>query len=204
MKKTQIRQEVKKSVQENGHAPGMLRKILKRAVIVLREKIQARKMPKVKTVTVDMKEFMQIQEVYQSLCNIQKSLKSIDTQIKKKQNRLDQLTGLAGMFKGSEKQKLINEISALMAKRERQCDQLKRTVKKSGYRNVDAFMKAFHEAEKLVEEYKKLEKSKIEPEKKVQKKKSIHERLKQTNAEAKERNTTEMKRPKRQARGVEL
>ncbi len=188
VKKIQIQQKVKKSVQEHGQAPGILRKILANAVAKLREKIQIRELPKVKTVKVDMEEFMQMQKVYQSLCSIQKSLKSIDSQIKKKQNRLDQLTGLAGVFKGSEKRKLMNEISSLMEKRDSQSNHLKKTVKKSGYRNVDAFMKAYHKAEQLVSEYKKLEKSKMETEKKMQKKKkSIHDRLKKANAEAKER-----------------
>ena len=89
--------------------------------------------------------------------NIQKSIRGIDAQIQKMQNRLNELTGLAGTFRLKEKKELMNTISTLISERTKQGSLLKETVTKAGYRSVDSFMRAFNKSQMLVEEYLKMQ-----------------------------------------------
>lgn len=157
VKKENISLPVKESIQKEGQKPGLLRQVLKKAVDVLREKIRSVIAPEKTELEVDMEVFRQMQNVRRKLLNIQKSIREIDVQIQKKQNRLEELTGLSGTFRLKEKKELMNSISDLISKRTKQSSLLKETVTKAGYRSVDSFMKAFNKSHAIIEEYLKMQ-----------------------------------------------
>ena len=153
VKKENISLPVKESIQKEGQKPGLLRQVLKKAVVVLREKIRSVIAPEKPELKVDMEVFGQMQNVRRKLLNIQRSIREIDVQIQKKQNRLDELTGLSGTFRLREKKELMNSISSLISERTKQSSLLKETVTKAGYRSVDSFMRAFNKSHAIIEEY---------------------------------------------------
>ncbi len=197
VKKENISLPVKESIQKKGQKPGLLRQILKKAVAVLAEKIRAVVSPERPELKVDMEVFRQMQNVRRKLLNIQKSIRGIDAQIQKKQNRLDELTGLSGTFRLKEKKELMNSISALISERTKQSSLLKETVTKAGYRSVDSFMRAFNKSQMLVEEYLKMqggiENKDTSSLQMQQKKQSVLDKLHQYDKEAK-RNKSSCKR----------
>lgn len=157
VKKENISLPVKESIQKEGQKLGLLRQVLKKAVDVLREKIRSVIAPEKTELEVDMEVFRQMQNVRRKLLNIQKSIREIDVQTQKKQNRLEELTGLSGTFRLKEKKELMNSISDLISKRTKQSSLLKETVTKAGYRSVDSFMKAFNKSHAIIEEYLKMQ-----------------------------------------------
>ena len=153
MKKEVINIPVKESIQQHGQMPGLLRQILSKAVKLLLDRIRAFQMPSKKELKIDMDVFQEMQTVKKKLDGIQKEIQGMDVLIRKKQNRLDSITGIAGAFKLKEKKQLMNEISELLAKRKVKSELLHKTVSGAGYRSVDSFMKAFNKSHALVEEY---------------------------------------------------
>ena len=106
VKKENISLPVKESIQKEGQKPGLLRQILKKAIAVLTGKIRAVVASEKPELKVDMEVFRQMQNVRRKLLNIQKSIRGIDAQIQKMQNRLNELTGLAGTFRLKEKKRV--------------------------------------------------------------------------------------------------
>ena len=189
VKKENISLPVKESIQKEGQKPGLLRQVLKKAVAVLREKIRAVVAPEKPELKVDMEVFRQMQNVRRKLLNIQKSIRGIDAQIQKMQNRLNELTGLSGTFRLKEKKELMNSISALISERTEKSSLLKETVTKAGYRSVDSFMRAFNKSHAIVEEYLKtqgeIENKDTSSVQMQQKKQSVLDKLHQYDVEAK-------------------
>ncbi len=157
VKKENISLPVKESIQKEGQKPGLLREVLKKAVAVLREKIRSVIAPEKPELKVDMEVFRQMQNVRRKLLNIQKTIRELDVQIQKKQNRLDELTGLSVTFRLKEKKELMNSISDLISERTKQSSLLKETVTKAGYRSVNSFMRAFNKSHAIIEEYLKMQ-----------------------------------------------
>lgn len=180
---------IKESIQREGQKPGLLRQILKKAVAVLREKIRAVVAPEKPELKVDMEVFRQMQNVRRKLLNIQKSMRGIDAQIREKQKRLDELTGISGTFRLKEKKELMNSISDLISERTKQSSLLKETVTKVGYRSVESFMRAFNRSHAIVEEYLKMqngiENQDVSIQQMQQKRKSVLDKLHKCNEEAK-------------------
>lgn len=197
VKKENISLPVKESIQKEGQKPGLLRQILKKAIAVLTGKIRAVVASEKPELKVDMEVFRQMQNVRRKLLNIQKSIRGIDAQIQKMQNRLNELTGLAGTFRLKEKKELMNTISTLISERTKQGSLLKETVTKAGYRSVDSFMRAFNKSQMLVEEYLKMqdgvENKDASSLQMQQKKQSVLDKLHQYDEEAK-RNKSSCKR----------
>lgn len=188
-KQENISLPVKESIQEEGHKPGLLRQILKRAIEILKDKIRTFKEPVKPELKVDMEVFKQMQGIRKKLFGIQKSIRRIDAEIQEKQNRLDELTGLSGAFRLKEKKELMNFISNLIEKRSEQSSLLKETVTKAGYRSVDSFMRAFNKSHALVEAYLKsqgnAEYKNTGSKQMLQEKQSVLEKLHQYDNEAK-------------------
>lgn len=188
-KQESISLSVKESIQEEGHKPGLLRQILKRAIEILKDKIRTFKEPVKPELKVDMEVFKQMQGIRKKLFGIQKSIRRIDAEIQEKQNRLDELTGLSGAFRLKKKKELMNSISDLIEKRSKQSSLLKETVTKAGYRSVDSFMRVFNKSHALVEAYLKsqggAEYKNTGSKQMLQEKQSVLEKLHQYDNEAK-------------------
>lgn len=197
VKKENISLPVKESIQREGQKPGLLRQVLKKAVAVLREKIRSVIAPEKPELKVDMEVFRQMQNVRRELLKIQKAIREIDVQIQKKQNRLDELTGLSGTFRLKEKKQLMNAISDLTSERTKQSSLMKEIVTKAGYRSVDSFMRAFNKSRAIIEEYLKTQSGTgnqyVSTLQMKQKKQSVLDKLHQYNEEAK-RNKSSCKR----------
>lgn len=208
VKKENISLPVKESIQKEGQKPGLLRQILKKAIVVLAEKIRAVVVQEKPELKVDMEVFRQMQNVRRKLLNIQKSIRGIDAQIQKKQKRLDELTGLSGTFRLKEKKELMNSISALISERTEQSSLLKETVTKAGYRSVDSFTRAFNKSQMLVEKYLKMQgriENKDTSSKQMQEKKqSVLEKLQKYDQEAKRSNSFSKRRKTVPKKGMEI
>lgn len=187
-KRDNISLPVKESIQKEGKKPGLFHQIVKKAVAMLRDKIRVTVVPVKPELKVDVEVFRQMQAVRKKLFAIMKSVRDIDAQIKDKQKRLDDLTGISGAFKRKEKTELMNSISALVTERTKQSNLLKETVTGSGYRSVDSFMKAYNKSHALVEEYLRFQ-SDIKgtyPAQTQQTKQSVLDKLHQYDKEAKQ------------------
>lgn len=208
VKKENISLAVKESIQKEGQKPGLLRQVLKKAVAVLREKIHSVIAPEKPELKVDMEVFRQMQNVRRKLLNIQKSIREIDVLIQKKQNRLDELTGLSGTFRLKEKKELMNSISDLISERTRQSSLLKETVTKAGYRSVGSFMRAFNKSHAIIEEYLKtqggIENKDSNALQMQQKKQSVLDKLHQYDEEAKRNKSSCKRRETVPKKGMEI
>ena len=139
---------------------------------------------------------------------ILKTIRGIDEQIQQKQKRLDELTGISGMFRLKEKKELMNSISNLISERTKQSSLLKETVTKAGYRSVDSFMRAFNKSQMLVEEYLKtqdgIENVNKSSQQTQQKKQSELDKLHQYDEEAKRSKSSCKRRENVTKKGMEV
>ena len=75
------------------------------------------------------------------------SVDGIEKQIRRKQEKLESLQGLGGVFRLKLKAALMNEITGLLEERRKQQELLDGTVTKAGYWNVASFLKAYEKEE---------------------------------------------------------
>ena len=208
IKRDNISQSVKESIQTEGRKPGLLRLILKKAVAILLEKIQACRVPEKPELNLDMRVFRQMQNVRKQLYGIQKRIRGIDAQIQEKKQELDALTGLFGAFRLKEKKELMNAISNLITERAKQSSLLKETVSKAGYRSVDSFMRAFNRSHAVVEEYLKAQKDVENRNNSLQQisqeKQSVLEKLHKYDEEAKRSSSSSKRRKNELKNSIEM
>ena len=150
LKKAQIQEAVKESVNENGNRPDLLQDIIQQAITALSYLIQSIKMPKRKKLNVDIEEYKRMQAVKEKLDQVMVEIKKIDRRIEAKQSYSEKLTRVIDRGK---KIKTIKEIAALLVVRSDKQSELNLIVKKAGYKDVAKFMKAYNKSTKLMEEY---------------------------------------------------
>ena len=96
--------------------------------------------------------------VRKELYRITGRIDGIEKQIRRKQEKLESLQGLGGVFRLKLKAALMNEITVLLEERRKQQELLDGTVTKAGYWNVASFLKAYEKAKKAVTEYREYKK----------------------------------------------
>ena len=154
-KQSLVLEPVRDSIRREGRRPEKYRDLIRTAVSTLLGTIRTMTVRKEEIPQVDFRRFNEMIKVRKELYQITGSIDRIEKQIRRKQEKLDALQGLGGVFRLRLKKELMNEITGLLEERRLQQKLLDDTVTGSGYRNVASFLKAYEKAKKDVTEYKR-------------------------------------------------
>ena len=157
-KKDLVISQVRDSIRKDGYHAERFRTVVKNAVAILLEQVRSITAKKEKTPKVDFRKFNEMVAVRKELYRITGRIDSIEKQIRRKQEKLESLQGLGGIFRLKLKASLLKEVTDLMEERSKQQALLDETVTKAGYWNVASFMKAYEKAKKAVTEYREYKK----------------------------------------------
>ena len=151
IKRKEIVDKVALSVAKNGRQPGLLRIILTAAVRFLTEYVRKIQMPPKPKLKIDIEEFRQMQTVKEKL---DKQISLIrHTEYVELPKLEENLQDIKGLFKGKEKKAAQDKIDQCKKRLSGQKDQLKKTVRESGYVTVKSFMENYDRAYGIVAEY---------------------------------------------------
>ena len=157
-KKELVIRPVRDSIRKDGYHAERFRTVVRSAVAILMEQVRTITVKKEKIPKVDFRKFNEMIAVRKELYRITGRIDSIEKQIRRRQEKLDSLQGLAGVFRLKLKTAMMNEITDLMEERRKQQALLDETVIRAGYWNVASFLKAYEKAKKAVAEYREYKK----------------------------------------------
>ena len=150
VKKEQVGQETKRSINQNGWLPGMFRLILRRGIDRLKDMIRNLILPPKPEPKVDIREYDSMVKLYKEISYEAGVASGFDYRIRDLERKLEQTKGL---FKGNERKAIQDEISATVAEKVKHEKRINTVVKQVGYPNVQSFITTFRQAEKLVQKY---------------------------------------------------
>ena len=157
-KKELVIRPVRDSIRKDGYHAERFRTVVRSAVAILMEQVRTITVKKEKIPKVDFRKFNEMIAVRKELYRITGRIDNIEKQIRRRQEKLDSLQGLAGVFRLKLKTAMMNEITDLMEERRKQQALLDETVIRAGYWNVASFLKAYEKAKKAVAEYREYKK----------------------------------------------
>ncbi len=197
VKRTEIHEKTSQSIKSKGWLPNLFRSIVSKAKDFLQNLIREHDMPPKPVLEIDMAEFRTMQKLMIKAQDKAKEIRHLQDTVLPKLK--EQLTDTKGIFKGKERKALTEQIQRIENEIAEKLDKLPDVLKEDGYPDVQAFMATYHKAEAVVENYNRelaeWERTVGEnrrPAKKEQAKQpereSILKRLRQLQAEGKQRN----------------
>ena len=150
VKRKQIGQKAKESVNEKGWLPGLFRGIVYKAVDRMKDLVRALAVPPRPIPKVDLKEYDSMVKLYKNIAREAGIVNGLNIKIHDLEKELDRTKGL---FKGAERKRIQNQIDSIVSDRKRHERSIDSRTRKAGYPNVQTFLKTYKKAEKLVREY---------------------------------------------------
>jgi len=198
VKKEEISQKVWKSIKEQGKMPGLFRRIVLMAKKILEHIIQKFKMPLKPQLTVDIREFREMQHIHAQLVQSKAILQVEQEELPKLKY---QLTQVGGIFKKRERKVIESRIDDAETRLKNMQGYLGMIVSKAGYKSVQGFREVYRRTEAAVYQYQqelqswKEQTGTMRPEKE-----SIHQQIKRYQEEGKIKRQRPMKSKSRGAR----
>ena len=186
VKKEEIQEKTSESIKQNGWLPKLFRSIVSKAKELLRDMIRTQQLPPKPVLSVDMDEYRVMQKLM---------IKVQDVELPKLQSQLAETKGL---FKGKERKALEQKIQQTEKTISAKLDAIPTILQDDGYLDAEVFIVAFKKATEIVEQYRRdlsdwehKVKSNQAPDRQSPppEKQSVRNRLKQLQAESKQRRT---------------
>lgn len=185
VKRAYINEPVKQSILDNGKKPGVLQRIIRKAINMLSESIQSINRVKEPALFVDLEEF--------------KEMKTIKKELDQNQQRIDKLTKqldelqkeISTLYAPWKKNKNLKEQATTFNRIQDLQREHGAIVKDKGYRNVQSFMKAYRQSVADIKQYQEEMKAYRKQNGKGipdNEKSSIHDKLTQYKEQAKQLN----------------
>jgi len=152
VKKEEISQKVWKSIKEQGKKPGLFQGIVLRAKKILEYVIEKFKIPPKPQMTVDIREFREMQYTHEQLIQQSRAIRRIEQE--ELPELKHQLTQLGGIFKKKERKMVESKIADKEVQLENMRNHLGGILSKTGYKNGQDFMDVYRRSEAAVYQYK--------------------------------------------------
>ena len=150
VKKEQIGQETKRSINENGWLPGLFRIIIGKAIDRLKDMVRSLMFPPKPVLQVDIREYDSMAKLYKVISYEAGIVSGFDHRIRELERNLEQTRGL---FKGNDRKTIQGRRSKATAEKVKHEKRIETAVRQAGYPDVQTFMRTFRNAERLVYEY---------------------------------------------------
>ena len=197
VKRTEIHEKAIQSIKSTGWLPNLFRSIVNKAKDFLQNLIREHDMPPRPVLEIDMAEFRTMQKLMIKAQDKAKEIRHLQDTVLPKLKQ--QLADTKGIFKGKERKTLTEQIQRTEKEIAEKLDKLPDVLKEDGYPDVQAFMATYRKAEAVVEQYnhdlavwERQIRKKQKPDQKEQAKpperESVLKRLRQLQAEGKQRN----------------
>lgn len=213
VKQTEIHDKASQSIKSKGWLPNLFRGIVTKAKDFLQNLIQEKDMPPKPTLDINMAEFRTMQKLMIKAQDKAKEIRHLQDTVLPKLKQ--QLADTKGIFKGTERKALTEQIQRAEKEIAEKLDKLPDVLKEDGYPDVQAFMATYRKAEAVVEQYNRglaawerevrenrrpAEKERLTP----PEKKSIRDQLRRLQAESRQRSQPKRKSHDRESRAVPL
>lgn len=196
VKKEEIQKKTSESIKQNGWLPKLFRSIVSKAKELLRDMIRTQQLPPKPVLSVDMDEYRVMQKLMIKMQDKAAVIRRLqDVELPKLQSQLAETKGL---FKGRECKALEQKIQQTKKTIAAKLDAIPTILQGDGYPDTQVFIAAFKKATEIVEQYRRdlsdwerKVKSNQAPDKQSlpPEKKSVRNRLRQLQAESKQRRT---------------
>lgn len=196
VKKEEIQEKTSESIKQNGWLPKLFRSIVSKAKEILRDMIRTQQLPSKPVLSVDMDKYRVMQKLMIKVQDEAAAIRRLqDVELPKLQS---QLTETKGLFKGKERKALEQKIQQTEKTITAKLDAIPTILQNDGYPDAEVFIAAFKKATEIVEQYhrdlsdwERKVKSNQAPDKQSSppEKKSVRNRLRQLQAESKQRRT---------------
>ena len=197
VKQTEIHEKASQSIKSKGWLPGLFRSIVSKAKDFLQNLIREHDMPPKPVLEIDMAEFRTMQKLMIKAQDKAKEIRHLQDTVLPKLKQ--QLAETKGIFKGKERKALTEQIQRTEKEIAEKLDKLPDVLKEDGYPDVQAFMATYRKAEAVVEQHnrdlaawerqvREKQKPSQNEQTKPPKRESVLKRLRQLQAEGRERN----------------
>ena len=197
VKQTEIHEKASQSIKSKGWLPGLFRSIVNKAKDFLQNLIREHDMPPKPVLEIDMAEFRTMQKLMIKAQDKAKEIRHLQDTVLPKLKQ--QLADTKGIFKGKERKALTEQIQRTEKEIAEKLDKLPDVLKEDGYPDVQAFMATYRKAEAVVEQHnrdlaawerqvREKQKPSQNEQTKPPKRESVLKRLRQLQAEGRERN----------------
>ena len=186
VKKEEITNKVKASIEQNGNRPGLFRRIVEQAIIHLNKIIEKWKAPVKPVMKFDIKAFNKLEAIRAKLDNEVEKIRIIEKQVIPELER--QLKNVSGWSKRKKRDEIEGKIKEQKTKLRTLKQSLESIVQSEGYEDISEFVKVYNKsASEMLEYNKEMEKYKKHGGEKPDKE-SVHKRLERAKQEVRERN----------------
>jgi hypothetical protein len=186
VKKEEITNKVKASIEQNRNRPGLFRRIVEQAIIHLNKIIEKWKAPDKPVMKFDIREFNKLKAIRARLDNAIEHIGVVEEKIIPDLER--QLKNVSGWRKGKKRDEIEGKIREQKNKLRTLKQSLERIVQSEGYEDISEFVKIYNKsASEMLKYNKAMEKYKKHGGEKPNKE-SVHKRLERAKQEARERN----------------
>ncbi len=196
VKKEEIQERTSESIKQNGWLPKLFRSIVSKAKELLRDMIRTQQLPPKPVLSIDMDEYRVMQKLMIKVQDEAAVIRRLqDVELPKLKAQLAEIKGL---FKIKERRVLEQKIQQTEKTIAAKLDAIPTILQDDGYPDAEVFIAAFKKATEIVEQYRRdlsdwerKVKSNQAPDKQSSppEKESVRNRLRQLQAESKQRRT---------------
>ena len=196
VKKEKIQEKTSESIKQNGWLPKLFRSIVGKAKELLRDIIRSQQLPPKPVLSIDMDEYRVMQKLMIKVQDEAATIRRLqDVELPKLQAQLAETKGL---FKGKERKALEQKIQQTEQTIAAKLDAIPTILQGDGYPDAQIFIATFRKATEIVEQYQRdlsdwerKVKSNQAPDRQsaLPEKQSVRNRLRQLQAESKQRRT---------------
>ncbi len=187
IKKEEIQAQVKQSIKKNGWLSGLFRSIVSKAKDLLLGLIRQTALPAKPVLNMNINEFRIMQKLMTEIQSKAKEIRRLQDTVVKLNAELAEAKGI---FKTKERKSLEEQIKKIEERISELHKAIPEAVKKNGYSDVQTFTAAYRKAEDIVKQYNRELaewESKTKPNAKPPQRESVRAKLKQLQAETKQK-----------------
>ena len=186
VKKEEITDKVKASIEQNGNRPGLFRRIIEQAITHLKKIIEKWKAPAKPVMKFDIKVFNKLEAIRAKLDNGIEKIRIIEKQVIPELER--QLKNVSGWGKGKKRAEIEDKIKDKKAKLLTLKQSLERIVQSEGYEDISEFVKVYNKSASEMLKYNKAMEKYKKHGGEMPDKESLHKKLEKAKQEVRERN----------------
>jgi len=186
VKKEEITNKVKASIEKNGNRPGLFRRIVEQAIMHLKKIIEKWKAPVKPVMKFDIKAFNKLEAIRTKLDKEVEKIRIIEKQVIPDLER--QLKNVSGWRKGKKRDEIEGKIKEQKAKLRTLKQSLERIVQSEGYEDIPEFVKVYNKSASEMLKFNKAMENYKKHGGEIPDKESVHKRLERAKQEVRERN----------------
>ncbi|MBR5873506.1 MAG: hypothetical protein IKY90_02095 [Oscillospiraceae bacterium] len=150
IKRTEIKDKTRQSVQKHGWLPDLLRLIIKAAIEILKQLIRITELTPKPVLKVNMDKFKAMEKTLSDVQAIAREIRNMQNTLPQLNKQLEETKGI---FKGKERKAITEQIQLTEKKISDKTAEISKTIHSKGYPDVQAFMNTYDKAKGVIMEY---------------------------------------------------